>query len=215
MEQAVIRVWLVEDQHGIRNSLTALVSATPGFECSGSFGSMEAALEALAGQPPHVALVDIGLPGMSGIEGVRRLRDFRPEICSLILTVYDDDDRIMEALCAGANGYLLKDTPPVRLLEAIRDSAAGGSPMSPEVARRVVELFRRVQPPPKADYQLTPHEARILNLLVRGETCKTAAGKLGVTVNTISYHVRHIYEKLHVHSRSEVVARALQRGLVR
>lgn len=206
---------MVEDQQGIRNSLTALISGTPGFECSGSYGSMEAALGALGDEPPQVALVDIGLPGMSGIQGIRRMRELRPAICPLILTVYDDDDRIMEALCAGANGYLLKDTPPVRLLDAIRDAAAGGSPMSPEVARRVVELFRRVQPPPQADYQLTPHELRILNLLVRGETCKTAAGKLGVSVNTISYHVRHIYEKLQVHSRSEVVAQALQRRLVR
>jgi DNA-binding NarL/FixJ family response regulator len=209
------RVWIVEDQPEIRNSLAALIGGSPGFECAGSFGSMEAVLAQGTAEPPHVALVDIGLPGISGIEGIRRIRERWPAVSPVVLTVYDDDERILEALCAGANGYLLKNTAPPRLLEAIRDSASGGSPMSPEVARRVVELFRRVQPPPQADYQLTPHELRILNLLVRGENYKTTAVKLGVSVNTISYHVRHIYEKLHVHSRSEAVAKALQNGLLR
>jgi DNA-binding NarL/FixJ family response regulator len=132
-----------------------------------------------------VALIDIGLPGMNGIEGIRRIHERWPAVSPVMLTVYDDDERILEALCAGANGYLLKNTPAVRLLEAIRDSATGGSPMSPEVARRVVELFRRL-PPPQADFQLTPHEVRILDLLVRGENYKTAAVKMGVSVNTIS-----------------------------
>jgi DNA-binding NarL/FixJ family response regulator len=211
----VVRVWVVEDQPEIRNSLAALIGGTPCFECAGSFGSMEAAIRAMTGQPPDVALCDIGLPGMSGIEGIRRIHEKWPQTSPVMLTVYDDDDRILEALCAGANGYLLKNTPPARLLEAILDSASGGSPMSPEVARRVVELFRRVQPPPRADYQLTPHELRILNLLVRGENYKTAAAQLGVSVNTISYHIRHIYEKLHVHSRTGAVAKALQSGLFR
>jgi DNA-binding NarL/FixJ family response regulator len=215
IDAAVTRVWVVEDQPEIRDSLTSLIGGTPGFECAGSFGSMEAALAQPGGVSPHVALVDIGLPGMNGIEGIRRIHDRWPSVCPVMLTVYDDDERIMEALCAGANGYLLKNTPPVRLLEAIKDSAAGGSPMSPEVARRVVELFRRVQPPPQADYQLTAHEVRILNLLVRGENYKTAAVILGVSVNTVSYHVRHIYDKLHVHSRSEAVAKALRSGLLR
>ncbi len=215
IDGAVTRVWVIEDQPEIRNSLTALIGDTPGFECAGSFGSMEDALGPLTEEPPHVALIDIGLPGMNGIEGIRRIHDRWPSVSSVMLTVYDDDERILEALCAGANGYLLKNTPAVRLLEAIRDTATGGSPMSPEVARRVVELFRRVQPPPQADYRLTPHEVRILNLLVRGENYKTAAVKMSVSVNTISYHVRHIYEKLHVHSRSEAVAKALQSGLFR
>jgi DNA-binding NarL/FixJ family response regulator len=212
---AVIRVWVVEDQHEIRSSLAALISGTPGFDCTGSFGSMEAALSAMNGRAPDVALCDIGLPGMNGIEGIRFIHDRWPQTSPVMLTVYDDDERILEALCAGANGYFLKNTPPVKLLEAIRESAVGGSPMSPEVARRVVELFRRVQPPPRSDYQLTPHEISILNMLVRGENYKTTAAKLGVSVNTISDHVRHIYEKLHGHSRSEAVAKALQSGILR
>jgi DNA-binding NarL/FixJ family response regulator len=130
-----------------------------------------------------------------------------------MLTVHDDDERIMSALCAGATGHLLKNTPATRLIEAIRDSATGGSPMSPEVAQRVIELFRNVQPPAAADYSLTPHELRILNLLVQGENYKTTAAKLGVSIHTISFHVRRIYEKLHVHSRTEAVAKALRSRL--
>ncbi len=209
-----LTVWIVEDHAGIRNSLAALIGGTPGFCCSGSFGSMEAALSR-TGEAPKVALVDIGLPGISGIEGIRMLRERHPATCSIMLTVYDDDERIMEAICAGAIGYLLKNTPPARLLEAVRESVEGGSPMSPAVARRVFELFRRVQPPVTADYKLTPHELRILDLMVQGENRKTAAAKLGAKVDTISYHVRHIYEKLQVHSRSEAVAKALRSGIFR
>jgi DNA-binding NarL/FixJ family response regulator len=210
-----IDVWIIEDHAGIRNSLAVLIDGTPGFTSTGSFGSMEAALARLAVHTPDVALVDIGLPGMSGTEGVRKLHQQSPRTSSVVLTVYDDDERIMEALCAGANGYLLKNTPPARILEAVRESNEGGSPMSPQIARRVVELFRRVQPPEAAEYRLTPYELRILDLLVQGENNKTAAGKLGVKMDALSYHVRHIYEKLHVHSRSEAVAKALRSGLFR
>ncbi len=211
----VTRVWVIEDQAEIRRSLTALIGDSPALVCTGSFDRMEPALSQAAPVPPDVALIDIGLPGMSGIEGIRIMRERWRTVSPLVLTVYDDDERILEALCAGANGYLLKHTPPAKLLEAISDSASGGSPMSPEVARRVVELFRRVQPPPQADYKLTPHELRILHLLVRGENYKTTAAILGVSVNTVSYHVRHVYEKLQVHSRSEAVAKALQNGLIK
>ncbi len=212
-----IRVCLVEDQGDIRQGLAELLSEEDGFACDAAFHSMERLLEYLAGKPaaslPQVALIDLGLPEMSGLEGIRELREHWPSISPLVLTVHGDDGRIMDALCAGANGYLLKNTPPRRLLEAITESAAGGSPMSPAVARRVVELFRRIRPPSKSEHELTPHELRILNLLVSGENYKTAAVKLGVSVNTIAYHVRHIYEKLHVHSRSEAVAKALRSGI--
>lgn len=215
MDGSLVKVWVVDDQREIRTSLMSLIEDTPGFVCTGCFGTMEAALANMTGAHPNVALVDIGLPGISGIEGIRKLHEHWPQISPVVLTIYDDDERILNALCAGANGYLLKNTPPDRLREAIRESASGGSPMSPEVARRVVELFRRVQPPAKADYHLTPHEVRILNLLVHGENYKTAALKMAVSVNTISYHVRHIYEKLHVHSRTEAVVKALQGGIFR
>jgi DNA-binding NarL/FixJ family response regulator len=175
---------------------------------------MEDALSGIT-QPPHVVLVDIGLPGMSGIDGVRLLRARHPELAAVMLTVYDDDDRIFEAMCAGASGYLLKKTPPGKLLESIADVASGGAPMSPEIARRVIQLFRELRPPSRADYQLTPHEERLLRLLVDGHNYKTAATELGVTVNTISFHLRRIYEKLQVHSKSEAVAKALRHGLVK
>ena len=210
-----IRVALVEDRREIREGLVALIGGTEGFACSESFGSVEEALPALQYRPPDVLLLDIGLPGMSGIEGVRLLRERLPALAVLMLTVYDDDERIFQALCAGACGYLLKKTPPLRLLESIREAATGGAPMSPQVARKVVTLFRQFHPPSGVDYDLTPHETRILGLLVDGHNTKTAAAELGVSPNTIAFHLRHIYEKLQVHSRSEAVAKALRERLVR
>jgi DNA-binding NarL/FixJ family response regulator len=131
-----------------------------------------------------------------------------------MLTVYDDDERIFDALCAGASGYLLKRTSPAKLLENIREAVSGGAPMSPEVASRVISLFRDIRPPEKVDYDLTPHETRLLKLLVAGHNYTTAAVELGVSYNTIKFHMRHIYEKLQVHSKSEAVAKALQSRLV-
>jgi DNA-binding NarL/FixJ family response regulator len=211
---ADIDVVIVEDQQEIREGLRTLIDGTPGFRCTARFRSMEQAMEGLH-ESPHVALLDIGLPGMSGIDGVRWLRERFPEAAALILSVYDDDERVFEAMCAGASGYLLKNTAPARLLEGIAEVAAGGAPMSPEVARRVIQLFRAVKPPGRADYQLTPHELRLLKMLVDGHNYKTAGTELGVSVNTISFHMRRIYEKLQVHSKSEAVAKALRQGLVK
>jgi DNA-binding NarL/FixJ family response regulator len=212
-EAATLRVGIIEDQPKIREGLRALIDGTDGYRCVGAFGSMEEALAKF--EVPDVLLVDIGLPGMSGIEGTRRLRDLYPGLAVLMLTVYDDDHRIFDALCAGASGYLLKKTPPARLLESLKEVAGGGSPMSPEVARRVVALFREIHPPDRADHQLTPHEIRILTLLVEGHNYKTAAGELHVSINTIRFHMRSIYGKLHVHSKSEAVSKALRNRIVR
>jgi DNA-binding NarL/FixJ family response regulator len=211
---AVIEVAIVEDRREIRESLALLIGGTPGFHCTGSFRSMEEALDKLRAHQPHVLLSDIGLPGMSGIEGISILKQRYPDLLILMLTVYDDDERIFDAICAGACGYLLKKTPPVRLLESLREATSGGAPMSPEVAKRVMTLFREIRPPERADYQLTPHETRLLKLLVEGHNYKTAAGELGVTVHTVSFHLRSIYEKLQVHSKSEAVAKALQNRLI-
>jgi DNA-binding NarL/FixJ family response regulator len=158
--------------------------------------------------------VDIELPGMSGLQGMRLLREQYPKMLLLMLTVYDDDERIFEALCAGACGYLLKKTPPARLLESLGEAVNGGAPMSPDVARRVITLFRDVRPPDKADYELTPHEVRLLKLMVEGHSYKSAATILHVTPHTVSFHLRRIYEKLEVHSKSEAVAKALRNRLV-
>jgi DNA-binding NarL/FixJ family response regulator len=211
----IIKVAIIEDRREIRDGLGMLINGTEGYQLTGSFRSVEEALEKIGHNLPTVVLSDIGLPGMSGIEGVRILKERHPDLMVLMLSVYDDDDRIFDALCAGANGYLLKKTPPARLIESLKEAVMGGAPMSPEVARRVVSLFRDFRPPERADYQLTPHETRLLKLLVEGHNYKTAALELGVSVNTISFHMKHIYEKLQVHSKSEAVAKALQNRLVR
>jgi DNA-binding NarL/FixJ family response regulator len=215
LRSSPIRVAIVEDRREIRDSLGILIGGTDGFKCLGLYRTMEEALPAIGRETPDVVLLDIGLPGMSGIEGARLLKERHPGLAILTLTIYDDDERVFEALCAGACGYLLKNTPPGRLLEALKEAVLGGAPMSPQVARKVVALFREIRPPEQTDYDLTPHEARLLKLLVEGHNYKTAALELGVTVNTISFHMRRVYEKLQVHSKSEAVAKALRSGLVR
>jgi DNA-binding NarL/FixJ family response regulator len=213
--EKLIRVAIIEDVRSLREGFWMLIDGTPGFLCTGSFRTMEEALEKIGFDLPDVALVDIGLPGMNGIDGVRLLKERYPDLTLLMLTVYDDDDRVFDALCAGACGYLLKKTPPARLLESLKESVNGGSPMSPEVARRVVTLFREIRPPERADYQLTPHELRLLKLLVEGHNYKTAAAQLGVSFNTVCFHIKSIYQKLQVHSKSEAVTKALRNRLIR
>ena len=187
-----------------------LIDGTEGFKCVGSFRTMEEALAKIGGNLPDVVLADIGLPGMNGIEGVRIIKERYASLTVLMLTVYDDDERIFDALCAGACGYLVKKTPPARLLESIREAIDGGAPMSPAIARRVVGLFRQTRPRVQEDYHLTPHELRLLKLLVEGHNYKTAATELGVTFNTVCFHIKQIYTKMHVHSKSEAVAKALR-----
>ena len=212
-ESAVIGVGIIEDQGETREGLSFLIGGTSGFECRHVYDSMETALEGLGAGPPRVALVDIGLPGLSGIEGVRILRERYPAMAPIMLTVYNDDDRIFRAVCAGACGYLLKNTPPARLVEALRDVADGGAVMSPQVAIRVTELFRKTQPQLSAG--LSSQELGLLKLLTEGHQNKTAAAEMGLSIHTVSYYLRSIYEKLHVHSRSEAVARAFRDGLIR
>ena len=215
MEQkAVIKTAIIEDQRDIREGLAMLINGTEGYACTGSYRSMEEALAQIGRQLPDVVLSDIGLPGMDGIEGIKVLKARFPQMLFLMLSVYDDDDRIFDALCAGACGYLLKRTSPTRLLESLKEAVTGGAPMSPEVARRVITLFREIRPPERADYELTPHETRLLKLLVEGHNYTTSAEELGVSINTIKFHMRNVYEKLQVHSKSEAVAKALRDRLV-
>jgi DNA-binding NarL/FixJ family response regulator len=215
MRSVGLRIAIVEDQRELREGVRILVEAASGFRCTGAYATMEDAIRAFEREAPDVVLIDIGLPGISGIEGTRILKQRHPTVQVVILTVYDDDERIFQALCAGALGYLLKNTPPDRLLESIREIANGGSPVSPEIARRVFRMFQTAGPDGMAEHSLTPHERRILKLLVEGHNYKTAAGELGISVNTVSFHVRHIYEKLQVHSKSEAVAKALKQRLIR
>lgn len=210
-----INVAIIEDRREIREGLAMLISGTEGFICKGKFGSMEEGLRRVGAENPDVVLCDIGLPGMDGIEGIKILKEKFPQLLVIMLTIYDDDERIFNALCAGACGYLLKKTPPVRLLESLKEAVAGGSPMSPEVARRVITLFREIRPPGKADYDLTPHETKLLKMLVEGHNYKTAALEIGVTVHAVSFHMRRIYEKLQVHSKTEAVTIALRDRLIK
>jgi DNA-binding NarL/FixJ family response regulator len=211
---APIRVAIIEDQREVREGLAVLVNGTEGFKCTGSYRSMEEALRVLEKEPPDVLLTDIGLPLMSGIEGIRILKARYPDLPILALTVYKEDEDIFNALCAGASGYLLKTTPPARLLECLREVVSGGAPMSPEVAQRVIRLFREISPPAKANYHLTAQETELLKLMVEGHNYKVAATKLGISINTVSFHVRNIYNKLQVHSKSEAVAKALRNRLI-
>jgi DNA-binding NarL/FixJ family response regulator len=210
----VIRVAIIEDQREIREGLRELIDGAEDLHCTAAYGSVEDVLPRIGSDLPEVVLVDIGLPGKSGIEGIRLLKGRYPALVMVVLTVFDDDRRVFEALCAGASGYLLKKTPAPRLLQGIRDAAAGGASMSPEIAARVIALFRQTRPAPFEDYDLTPHEIRVLKMLVDGHNYKTAAVELSVSVNTISFHMRRIYDKLHVHTKSEAVAKALRNQIV-
>ena len=214
MQARRIQVAIIEDQREVREGLMTLIDGTSGFKCVSSFRTMEEALAQIGANLPDVILTDIGLPGMSGVEGIRILRERHKDIPIVALTVYDDDDDVFNGLCAGASGYLLKNTPPARLLESLREVVDGGGPMSPEVARRVVHLFRTFRPPERASHRLSQQETEILRLLVDGHHYKTAAEKLGITVNTVSFHLRNIYAKLEVHSKTEAVAKALQKRLI-
>jgi DNA-binding NarL/FixJ family response regulator len=216
MSNGPLRVAIVEDQREIREGLRFLIDATAGYACAGAFGAMEPALATLTPALADVVLMDLGLPGMSGIEGIRLLKARHPALHLIALTIYEDNDRILEALCAGASGYLLKKTPPARLLECLQDTMRGGAPMSPEIAARVITLFREFRvPAPPADHELSPHEVRILGLLAEGHSYKTAAATLGNSVNTVAFHMKSIYAKLQVHSKSEAVAKALRTRIVR
>jgi|SRR5579871_85433 len=209
-----MNVALIEDQREVRTGLAALINQSSGFRCTATYRTMEEALEGMGSESPDVVLTDIGLPGMSGVEGIRILRERFPKLPIVALTVYDDNENVFDALCAGATGYLLKSTPPARLLESLNEVMIGGAPMSPEIARRVVQLFREFRPPARASYSLTRQEAELLKLIVDGHSYKTAASDLGVSVSTISFHLQNIYAKLQVHSKSEAVSKALRDKIV-
>ena len=209
-----LRIALIEDERDIRDSLAALINGTKGFKCIAKYGLMETAIAGIDRDHPDLVLTDLGLPGMSGLDGIKRLRELLADTPILVLTIYDNDDQIFAALCNGANGYLLKNTTPARLLDALQDAADGGSPMSPAIASRVIKLFREFKPVASASYHLTPQETELLKLLVEGHHKKTAARELGISIHTVSFHLKNIYEKLQVHSKTEAVAKALRDRVV-
>jgi DNA-binding NarL/FixJ family response regulator len=204
---SMISVAVVEDNAGLRHSLKSVLEDSPGFKCAGSFPSAEEALREIPRHPPEVVLMDINLPGMSGIECTRRLRELLPRTRVVMITVYRDNDKIFEALRAGASGYLLKRAAPQDILDAVLDVHQGGSPMSSEVARKVVETFQRPAPAAgRADAaapDLSTREREVLDLLSQGLPDKLIADKLSISARTVRFHLEHIYAKLHVRSRME------------
>jgi DNA-binding NarL/FixJ family response regulator len=214
MPERTIRTAIVEDDEVTRDCLRLLVGGTPGFACVGAFGSAEEALAHRFEEPADVLLLDIHLPGMLGSEGARLFHEKYPALHILMLTVYAEQDLVFESICNGACGYLLKKTPPARLIEAIREAHEGGAPMTPEIARKVVTLFRRTPRPAEHGEDLTPHETRLLKLLAEGYSYQEAADRFGVSINTLRNHIRSIYDKLHVHSKSAAVGKALRLGLI-
>lgn len=210
----VLRVAIVDDDARLRDALATLIGQSPGLACVGQYGSVEQAVRGLAGAPADVLLLDVNMPRESGAVGVRRIRAAHPKTAVLMLTAFSDEARIFESICNGAVGYLLKTITPARLVMAIEDAAAGGSPMSPEIARKVVALFQRTGPPEVESAALTPQELKLLSLLARGSTYQSAGDELDVSVNTVRNYIRSIYEKLHVHTKGEAVAKAFRRGLI-
>jgi len=199
----MISVAIVEDNAGLQRSLTLLLEETTGFRCVGSYATAEEALRQLPKHPAEVVLMDINLPNMSGIECTRQLRELLPHVRVIIITVYRDDEKIFKALRAGACGYLLKRAAPDTILQAITDVHQGGAPMSSEVARKVVEAFQQADAPPDDASELSAREREVLELLAQGLHDKEIAAKLCISLPTVRYHLKHIYDKLHVRSRTE------------
>lgn len=201
-----IRVFVVEDLAPIRQALGLLLDGSPGYACAGTAASAEEALEAAVEPAPDVVLLDVGLPGMTGIAALGPLRARWPRTEFVILTVFDDGERVFEALCAGASGYLVKETPPAEVLAALREVHEGGAPMSASIARRVVGAFRQPAPAFEA---LSAREREVLDGLVAGRTYSQIADALFVSRNTVGFHVKQVYAKLQVRSRAEAVARVV------
>ena len=206
-----LRVAIVEDDHDIREHLAVLIARAAGFKLTGQYASAEEALEQIPRHLPEVVLMDIQLPGLSGIECVRALKQAQPGVQVLMLTIYEDSEQIFQSLQAGASGYLLKRTPSAQLLESIRDVQAGGSPMNSHIARKVVQFFNQRRNAAPELQALSAREQEVLELLAQGQLYKEIASRLGVAMDTVRKHLQSIYQKLHVHSRTEAVVKYLQR----
>lgn len=209
-----IVVWIVEDDTLFRDGVKGLIDRTAGFSCDRTFGNCEDALSLLTMEDaPRILLMDLGLPGMSGIEGMRKVRELSPATSVLVLTIYDDDEKVFEAICAGASGYLVKSSSGEEIVNALNQIVQGGAPMNAQIARRVLDLFARLAGS-KRDYDLSPREKEVLNLVVEGLSKRQIADRLFVSFYTIDTHLKNIYEKLHVHTRSGAVAKAIRERLI-
>lgn len=206
--------WIIEDHAALRRTLVRVLNAEAGLQCTGDFDCCEKALAALGRETaPDLVLIDVGLPGMSGLEGIRRIKERSARTQVLVLTVFEDDDKVFLAICAGSAGYLLKTSSAADIVQAVRDALAGGSPMNPRIARRVLEMFSRLAPK-QSDYGLSDREKEILQLMVTGLIKKEIADRLTLSIHTVDTYLRRIYEKLEVNTRTGAVAKALKEGLV-
>lgn len=212
----MISVIIVEDNKIIRESLASLINGTEGFACIASYSDCESLFVDTKLKDADVALMDIGLPGMNGIEGTKKIKEKNPDVNIIMLTVYEDNQLVFDALCAGACGYLVKKTPPIQLLEAIREVNSGGSPMSSHIARKVVSVFQQHNWNDKKheDTFLSEREKEVLSGLTKGKSYQEIGKELFISIDTVRHHIRNIYSKLHVHSQSEAVAKAIKKGLV-
>lgn len=205
----MISVAIVEDHQEIRESLCMLINATDGIECINTYPDCESAIEGVEDELPDVMLMDIGLPGMSGIDGIKIIKQKHPDVDFIVLSIHENDENVFNALCSGATGYLIKETPPAKIIEAIKEVHEGGSPMSTQIARMVVGSFK-IQPSPS----LTTRETEVLSHLCEGESYKMIADSLFISEETVRRHIKSIYRKLEVHSKSEAVAKAIKDKLV-
>ncbi|MBZ0201023.1 MAG: response regulator transcription factor [Ignavibacteriaceae bacterium] len=205
MNVEIIKVAIVEDDSEIRKLLSLIIDSSPGFECKQAYANCEDAVKNIPLSPPDVVLMDIDLPKLSGIDGVCKLKEKLPKTDFLMLTIKEDDNSVFESLSSGATGYLLKDIPPVELLAAIKDVINGGSPMSPDIARRVLSSFHK-----RSDSPLSDRETEVLKRLCKGENYKTISDAIFVSGNTVRAHIKNIYKKLHVNSRAEAVSKAIK-----
>ena len=211
---SIASIWITEDHAPFRRTIARVLDAEEGLQCTGQFDSGEGLLKALQGPvKPHLLLLDVGLPGMNGLEAMKCIRQSSPETLVVILTVFEDDDKIFQAICSGAAGYLLKTSTAAAIVQGVRDALAGGSPMNPRTARRVLEMFSQMAPR-QSDYGLSDREKEILQLMTTGLIKKEIADRLTLSVHTVDTYLRRIYEKLEVNTRTGAVAKALKEGLV-
>ncbi|MBV6421108.1 MAG: Transcriptional regulatory protein DegU [Ignavibacteriaceae bacterium] len=212
----MINVAIVEDNDTIREGLAVLINGTSGYKCVGSFRDCESFLLKLNTLDANVVLMDIALPGINGIEGIRESKKIKPDIDILMLTIYEDSEKVFDALCTGACGYLVKKTPPLKLLEAIKEVYEGGSPMSSQIARQVITAFKESKDTKieQQEFELSPREKEVLTLLAGGNNYQQIANQLFISVDTVRHHIKNIYKKLHVHTQSEAVAKAIRKKII-
>jgi DNA-binding NarL/FixJ family response regulator len=210
----MIKVLLYEDNAQLREGLTMLISGSDGFEVVAAFKNCNNVVDEVEAYKPDVILMDIDMPGINGIEGLKRLREYNSEVKVLMLTVFDDNRNVFQAISNGANGYILKKTPPGKLLEYISEAQSGGAPMTASIATQVLKMFSSMNNEKGEDYNLSDREKQVLQLLVEGYSYKMIAGEMFISIDTVRSHIKKIYEKLHVNSKSEAVAKAFKDKIV-